>query len=290
MFDVLTSLTSRRRRLSSSGSRVRAAPVTEPLEVRRLFTLGRDGLPEGPTFKYTNPPAGWHVDVQENRSGDVLTGASLTLTGPDTDDVVRVTRSPTLQTGVDLVINGRIMTINFVHADAPIGMSWDIHCGGGNDRVDILLGMGDAFAGPCVVYGDDGNDVLVNGDLPSAFYGGNGDDVLIGGAAADRLEGDAGIDQLFGRAGEDLLVTGSGASPILPGEQMVDPRETADGGPGFDRIYSSFSYVFEPPLVFPDPVATELPAPAATWSSPPTAKHATSTASPSRTSRSRPGR
>jgi hypothetical protein len=226
---------------------IRPAATFERLEERRLFTLDQDGMPVGPAFKYTDAPPGWHVTLDANESR-----AYLTLTGPDTDDVVRVTRSPTLQTGVDLDINGRKMTINFVHADAIFTMAWNIESGGGNDRVELALGMGDSFAAGCRIDGGDGDDVLISGDVGNQLYGGAGDDVLIGGRGADMLQGDGGIDRLYGGAGEDTLMPGQDPSPGRYGYGAVEPGEIYDGGPGYDRLIAYQIARIEPQI-------TELP-------------------------------
>src|SRR5262249_34268260 len=62
--------------------------------------------------------------------------------------------------------------------------------------------------GRVVVYGQDGNDLLMADSrvrLSAWLYGGNGNDLLIGGGGNDVLIGGAGFDILYGGGGNDQL-------------------------------------------------------------------------------------
>lgn len=95
-----------------------------------------------------------------------------------------------------------------------------------------------SFNGKIYVYGQGGND-LVFADIvnvPLVVFGGDGDDVLVGGRAGDSLDGGDGKDILFGGTlgtdGDDLLVGGAG-DDILIGHWGAD---TLHGGSGSDLV------------------------------------------------------
>ena len=76
-------------------------------------------------------------------------------------------------------------------------------------------------AGPDLLIGGNGDDVLCGLGGKDILIGGKGADILIGGDGNDLLSGGPGADQLDGGAGNDLLTGGPGA-------------DTLDGGPGLD--------------------------------------------------------
>jgi Ca2+-binding RTX toxin-like protein len=116
------------------------------------------------------------------------------------------------------------------------GNGIDLLYGGDGDDVLVLDDQFSPFpgtAGPRIrgieeIYGNGGNDVI---DLTSSVYsygdvlldGGAGDDVLWSSAGHDTLLGGDGNDNLYGGAGDDALFGGTG-------------NDTLDGGPGADAM------------------------------------------------------
>jgi len=217
---------------------------TERLERRQLLAVDLPPignsveLPPLPTdqLPYTPPPEGWTVGYDRFNWVD-----SIYIEGPDTDDRVTVRRNDERAQAVDLDLNGQVMTIDYDNPLAP-HVNWRIDLGGGDDRLEVLLGPDDAF-GIGGVYGGDGNDLLINGDVPSGMYGGAGDDVMVGGAARDWFEAGTGIDSLFGGGGDDDFYTGVDPAGHTREEMylQVQEGEIFDGGPGNDTITNGFS-------------------------------------------------
>lgn len=103
-----------------------------------------------------------------------------------------------------------------------------------------------------LVWGTDGDDLLVGTQGDDAISGGAGDDViegvaghnllrgdagndtLYGGSGTDHLSGDAGDDTLFDGAGADILAGGAGADRLILSAD--DDADIAHGGAGFDRL------------------------------------------------------
>jgi Ca2+-binding RTX toxin-like protein len=88
----------------------------------------------------------------------------------------------------------------------------------GGDGNDLLIGG----RRDDVLYGGNGNDRLFGRDGNDKLYGGNGDDVLYGEAGNDGLYGDSGNDQLFGGLGNDWLYSGWGTQDLLVGGEGLD--------------------------------------------------------------------
>lgn len=84
---------------------------------------------------------------------------------------------------------------------------------GGGDDLYRTIGTGFSTGG---VYGRDGNDRLIGGQVADTFFGGAGNDVLFGRQDDDRLEGGAGADRLYGGAGEDVFAYTSVADSRKP--------------------------------------------------------------------------
>lgn len=103
-----------------------------------------------------------------------------------------------------------------------------------------------------LVWGTDGDDLLVGTQGDDAISGGAGDDViegvaghnllrgdagndtLYGGSGTDHLSGDAGDDTLFDGAGADILAGDAGADRLILSAD--DDADIAHGGAGFDRL------------------------------------------------------
>lgn len=103
----------------------------------------------------------------------------------------------------------------------------------------VILGAG--YLDRTVVYGDEGNDLLVVGgggeDDPVVGHnflnGGSGDDVLVGGAHGDDLLGEDGDDLMHGGGADDLLF-GDAGRDTLHGDSGNDYLR---GGAGNDRLF-----------------------------------------------------
>jgi Ca2+-binding RTX toxin-like protein len=100
--------------------------------------------------------------------------------------------------------------------DAGFRMSWDgveflgVQAGGGDDQVQVL---GRPVAGPTLVDGGSGDDVLTVELANAVVLGGDGNDYLSGGAGRSLLIGGKGYDVLYSQAGSDggILIGGSTA-------------------------------------------------------------------------------
>lgn len=83
-----------------------------------------------------------------------------------------------------------------------------------------------------IIYGYEGNDVILAGGGDDEAYGGIGNDTLVGDTGNDALYGDGGDDSLFGGTGSDTLFGGS-ENDLLTGLAGAD---TMYGGTGDDEI------------------------------------------------------
>ena len=74
-----------------------------------------------------------------------------------------------------------------------------------------------------VVWGNDGNDELVNDTATtSSLYGGDGDDSVTGGDGPDLISGGRGADLLSGRGGDDQIVSGGNYLDLISCGAGVD--------------------------------------------------------------------
>lgn len=96
-------------------------------------------------------------------------------------------------------------------------------------------------------YGYDGDDVLTGlDDTVNMLYGGDGDDLLIAGSQGDYLFGQDGYDDLVGGDGNDSLIGGTGSNSFTggAGDDWIEARgelDEVDAGDGNDTIVSSNS-------------------------------------------------
>jgi hypothetical protein len=102
----------------------------------------------------------------------------------------------------------------------------------GND-LDPRVGFITGTAGPDVIVGSVGSDVI---------EGRGGRDRICGGVGKDSLDGGAGNDRLFGGGGDDVLDGGEGKDDIFGyrGNDLIDGGKRKDfvkGGPGSDTIW-----------------------------------------------------
>jgi Ca2+-binding RTX toxin-like protein len=115
---------------------------------------------------------------------------------------------------------------------------------GSNDLV-----FADVMTQSIVVYGGDGDDVLVGGRGGDYLDGGNGNDILLGGtlstdgndtiyggAGNDLIVGHHGADLLNGDAGQDLVMAGTLFFGSLPNAVYAIQAEWLSGRPYADRV------------------------------------------------------
>lgn len=99
----------------------------------------------------------------------------------------------------------------------------------GQDGGDLLFA--DVMNVPLVVFGGDGDDVLVGGRGSDSIDGGDGNDILFGGTletdAGDELTGGAGNDLLVGHWGSDTLRGGGGSDLLIVGALQFSNLPTA---------------------------------------------------------------
>ncbi|MER8830390.1 hypothetical protein NKH73_29385 [Mesorhizobium sp. M0938] len=119
------------------------------------------------------------------------------------------------------------------------------------------LGGGDQITGAAAadtLYGDDGNDIIHDGDvlgpnhsLPDRLYGGDGNDQLFGGIGQDVLDGGAGDDIVDGGSGNDIMKGGTGNDLyyVNSPDDIVNDNVRVDGG--IDTIRSTINWSLADP-------------------------------------------
>jgi len=138
-----------------------------------------------------------------------------------------------------------LMTVKFDGGGQPAANGMDtVQINGTANPDTILVGVfGSAGGEPiqinnieCLqIFGNAGNDVLVNDtNVSSLIDGGDGNDLLVGGDATDVIFGGAGQDQIYGRGGGDYLFADyefNNRSPIIP----------AGTGNAIDQVYGDLA-------------------------------------------------
>ena len=200
------------------------------------------------------------ADANHQHSNALIVDGSLIGSPSSAAEAIRVVRD----TNDKLYVGYRIIA-------ASTAMNWygpydgtsidqvRVHGGGGNDQVGIGIGFEQPFGtgfthapvglgGPnangrsIVIFGGDGNDVLIGGTTAECIHGGNGldniygrqgDDWHDGGDDRDFVNGGAGDDTLEGGMGRDWIRGGSG-NDVIFGE---DGSDTLYGGEGKDTIF-----------------------------------------------------
>jgi Ca2+-binding RTX toxin-like protein len=130
-----------------------------------------------------------------------------------------------------------------------------------DDQQDNLFD-GSLYAGPVLLYGQQGDDTLIGGAHADVLDGGGdgndhleggegndklmdgrfilgqgGNDILVGSASADHLEGGPGNDTLTGKNGDDVLLGGDGNDTfIATGVFETDGADQMVGGDGIDSV------------------------------------------------------
>ena len=90
----------------------------------------------------------------------------------------------------------------------------------------------DAANLPTLVFGNEGDNVLIGNNEDTTSFGGDGNDKLTGAGGNDALYGDSGEDQLFGGANDDYLDGGPDNDTLYGGAS----QDTLDGGLGDDLL------------------------------------------------------
>ncbi len=158
----------------------------------------------------------------------------LVITGTASKDIIAVVPQPH-SAGMLQVIQNKHVLIAFASSDVDRIV---IYGQQGNDQITISA----ALLLPAVIFGGQGNDVIVGGggndqiegeDGNDTINGGAGDDTLCGDNGRDVIVGGLGNDTLFGEAGNDVLAGSLGDDVLLGG----DGADVIDGGVGNDRLY-----------------------------------------------------
>ena len=100
----------------------------------------------------------------------------------------------------------------------------------GTDGDDLLMGT----QGNDAISGGAGDDVIQGVAGHNLLRGDAGNDTLQGGSGTDHLSGDDGDDTLFDGAGADILAGGAGHDRLVLAAD--DDADIAHGGAGFDRL------------------------------------------------------
>lgn len=154
-----------------------------------LIVTDDDGAPSAPVTRSIN------VTRAQLIPDPRLAGkTALLVAGGTLNDVILVFGSAS---NVRVLLNGTLSG-----PFAPTGRIIVLG-GGGNDLVTLDVSM------PVMLYGQDGNDILIGGSRADVLVGGNGDDLLTSDNDSDILIGGAGNDILNGDKGDDILIGGS---------------------------------------------------------------------------------
>jgi Ca2+-binding RTX toxin-like protein len=194
--------------------------------------FGGSGLPEcdiETANEPGDPGTAFVTDDADNPGGNVLI-----VTGTSRNDVIVVAPQPKSQGLINVVQNKHVI-VSFISTDVQRIVIYGL---AGNDKITISA----ALFQPAIIFGGDGNDVIVAGSGDSQIDGGAGNDKIVGGSGDDTLCGDdgndvivggAGNDTLFGDAGNDVLNGGLGDDLLIGG----DGNDTLDGAVGNDHLY-----------------------------------------------------
>jgi Ca2+-binding RTX toxin-like protein len=132
---------------------------------------------------------------------------NVTVNGTSGDDVVVIIGGP-----ASVAVAGLSAQVDIAGTEGALD-TLTINGGGGNDIIDASsLAPG---AVRLVIYGGEGDDVLIGSDGDDYLYGGEGNDVIIGGLGNDVIDGGAGddieIQSFTAGAGSEDAIDFSGA-------------------------------------------------------------------------------
>jgi Ca2+-binding RTX toxin-like protein len=142
-----------------------------------------------------------------------------------------------------------------IDKSVPARIKLLLYGGNGNDRITASGGSDwwndDPANLQAGLYGDDGDDVLLGGELDDRLDGGAGNDCLIGNGGNDYLYGGEGADSVQGNAGSDTIgadaqdpVLSGGAgndSMFIEGVSAGASNVTVEGGEGDDLIVEGYA-------------------------------------------------
>ena len=226
-------------------------PINTPLPEEADDALGAWGAERGTTVPEEDPE-----EIFGTNLTDVLVGTSADdflnagagndyLAGEDGDDRLRGgTGSDYINGGAGFdeadyslatsAIRVSLATGRGTLGDASGDLLVSIEAVRGSDFADTINGVSTQTGN--ILRGMGGNDRIETGFGAglALVYGGDGDDVLIVRGGNARMEGDAGNDQLFSGpgAGIDILFGGSGDDTIVASMG----NDTYDGGSGYDIL------------------------------------------------------
>lgn len=180
------------------------------------------------SFNTTTDPTGELVQagqlliINTNAVSAQITDGVLVVEGTINDDQISVEK------------HGENFTV-FINSD-QVGEfsrhdvdSIRINGSSGDDVIDLSKNL-TIYA---IVFGGEGNDLIIGSNGGNELHGDEGDDTLTGGNGNDLLFGDDGNDFLYGGNGADSLFGGAG-SDWLDGENGVD---SLDGGDDEDWLF-----------------------------------------------------
>lgn len=121
---------------------------------------------------------------------------ALLVTGTPGNDTIGLNKAGS---EIEVIVNG-----NFLGTFAPSGLLL-VRGDDGDDKVTVDLNL----LTPSVIYGENGDDIVVSGNGSSILVGGDGEDRLSGGGARDLLIGGEAADALKGNNGDDILIAGT---------------------------------------------------------------------------------
>lgn len=131
--------------------------------------------------------------------------------------------------------DGQAGTENIFNSGTMFG---NISFGGGADFYSARGGDGRVTG---TIFGENGNDRLIGGDLDDIINGGANDDIIIGGTGDDLLIGAGDRDFLNGEQGDDIIRGGGGDDTMLGGQGAdtltgFGGDDLMDGGQGNDAL------------------------------------------------------
>jgi Ca2+-binding RTX toxin-like protein len=165
---------------------------------------------------------------------DPCVASRTTLADGDGEIVVLTSTASAWNFGEALVVDNNVcdgLDATIVGTDGH-----DVIWGTNGDDVIVALGGNDIIFGRNgndVICAGDGNDIVFGGSGNDRIFGGEDNDILFGGNGDDYIDGEEGNDIIFGENGKDMLFGGEGNDIVKGG----NGNDKIDGGPGDDHIH-----------------------------------------------------